>query len=167
MKKPQGRAPTVLGISPNTRGMGYAALDGPTEILETGVSRARLFGTLTCMRRLRALFSFYQPDLIAIESNRGKGLVKGSVAASILRAVTEEAKRYSIPIIVYSRDDVRAVFSQYQAHTRYQIGKRITEWLPELTPKLPRRSVWWEKKDENLAVFDAIAIALTHYHNTR
>lgn len=167
MKKSQGRAPTVLGISPNSLGMGYAALDGPTEILETGITRARLFGSLTCIRRLRALLTFYQPDLIAVESSRGKGLVKGSVAARILRAVTEEAKRHSIPIIVYSRDDVRAVFSQYQAHTRYQIGKRITEWLPELTPKLPRRREWWDKRDEELAIFDAVAIALTHYHNTR
>jgi len=167
MKKPKGRAPTVLGISPNSYGMGYAAFDGPTAILETGLTRARLFGYLSCIRRLRALVSFYQPDLIAIEGNRGKGLIKGPVAARIFRSTIEEAKRLSIPIIVYSRDDVVAVFRQYGAPTRYQIAKRLTEWLPELTPKLPRRREWWDTKDVNLAIFDAAAIALVHYHNTQ
>lgn len=167
MKNAQGRAPTVLGVSANTYGMGYAALDGPRDILETGVTRAAFFGYRSCVNRLRALASFYQPDLIAIESNRGKGLVKGKVAGRVFRAITEEAKRLKIPIIVYTRDDVIAVFEQFQAPTRYQIAKRITEWLPELTPKLPRRRNFWDTKDINLSIFDAVAVALVHYHNTQ
>lgn len=147
--------------------MGYAALDGPDEILETGTTRAALFAYQSSVHRFRALANFYQPDLVALESNHGKGLVKGQLAARIFRAVTEEAKNLKIPVIVYSRDDVLAVFGQFGATTRYQVAKKITEWLPELTPKLPRQREWWQPKDAGLTQFDAVAIALVHYHNAQ
>jgi hypothetical protein len=58
---------------------------------------------------------------------------------------------------------VRSLFAQTGATTKYGIAEVIAKRFPELAPHLPRPRKPWNSEAEMMAVFDAVAFALTLY----
>jgi mitochondrial fission protein ELM1 len=80
------------------------------------------------------------------------------------RRIEEYAEKKSLLINKYSRNDIRFVFSSFNAHSKHEIAKVITENIKNLPVVLPNKRKSHQPKHYSMSIFDAIALGTTHYY---
>ena len=153
----------VLAIDPTTSGFGFVVLEGRERLIDWGVKEVAGEKRSSCLRAIASLMNRYQPDLVAVESpimgkSRRCERVRELIGSIVKLAIERRVRTRAI-----SRAQVREVFIQEGARTKHEIATAITVRLPELAPRLPRFRQPWMPEDGRMAIFDALAIALTFY----
>jgi Holliday junction resolvasome RuvABC endonuclease subunit len=162
------RAPArVLAIDPTARGFGFIILEGPRLVVDWGVKSARATSIKReqqLLGRVGDLVCQYRPQVIILEKtdtigNRRSGRVRLFIAGIENMAVWQE-------IIVRKTliSQVRRVFLAFGARNKHEIACVVAMHLPEIALRLPRRRKPWMSEDYRMAIFDAAALALTHFY---
>jgi hypothetical protein len=73
------------------------------------------------------------------------------------------AKERRITVVRCSRDEVLSVFGRMGAKSKDDIAAVVARLVPELGPRLPHRRRIWESEHHSMAIFEAAALALTHF----
>ena len=63
----------------------------------------------------------------------------------------------------YSRSKVRGTFLKHGAFTKQEIAEVITREFPEFEPHLPPKRSIYRPESARMSIFDATALAMTHY----
>ena len=157
----------VIALFPRTYGFGYAIFDGPLDPLDWGLNRPRnLLKRQENLRRIKELVEFYQPDQIVIDAGPKSGTKEHNRTNALIKDILNFAKNSGIAAHTYTPDRVKAAFQNLKPNTKYERAKRIVEWLPVLSSRLPRKHKPWMREDYRLGIFEAIALALAfYYHN--
>ena len=151
----------VLGIHPTSRGYGWALLGGPNLILDWGIASAKARRSARSLTRFKRLLAKYHPHAVVFEEFEGCVARRAARIQALSRAMIREARLKKSGAFVYSRAEVRAEFPG--ATTRYEIAQGVAERLPPLRRRMPPVRKPWMSEDERQCIFDAAALALTHY----
>ncbi|MCU7867428.1 MAG: hypothetical protein KZQ98_02695 [Candidatus Thiodiazotropha sp. (ex Lucinoma borealis)] len=116
------------------------------------------------VEKFEKLLAFYAPVTVVLEHS-GESQ-RGQKAKTLINQLATVAKKHGIAVHRYSRTAVQDVFAQFNATTKYEIAKTICTWLPALAPRMPHFRRPWMSEDYRMGIFDAIALALTHYYVT-
>ena len=73
------------------------------------------------------------------------------------------ANAEKLKVILYSRDQIRDVFEQFGAVTKYEISKVLLTEFKKLELREPKKRKTWESESHNMPIFDALSLALTWY----
>lgn len=164
MKHTTPRPPRVLSFCPSTRGFGYAVFEGPGEIIDWGVNAIpnKLAGKR--LLRMRALIEWYAPDVLVVENCAGQGSRRGAQVRRQTRKLVDAGRRQHIRVRSYSRAMVRQCFARFDAKGKDAIARVIAGEFPELEPRLPPPRRPWMSESLGMSMFDAAALALTHFY---
>lgn len=154
----------ILALSPTTRGIGFSLFEGPQKPIDWGIKEARIRKNARCLAKVSELIAFYEPDAIVVEDHTDESSRRSRRVKQLIQSVLDLAEKKHIAVRVFSRSMVHAAFSQFGAHTKYDIAKAIATWLPEFEERLPRYRKPWMTEDYRMGIFDAIALALTYYY---
>jgi Holliday junction resolvasome RuvABC endonuclease subunit len=154
----------VLAIDPTSRGFGFAVLEGPRKLIDWGVKQLRKEKTARSILQSKELMARYCPDVVVVEDWQGRGSRRCLRIGNLIRAIRTMAERRRISTRCFSRFRVRQAFASWHAWTKYQIAIAIARQLPELKSRLPRYRKPWMSEDERMAIFDAVAFALTYFY---
>lgn len=154
----------VLAIDPTTKGFGFAVLEGPNELVDWGVrSAAAIDKNTTTLELISELTERYRPDVIALQDCRQGNWRRCERVRDLLWEVSRLALREKISIRLISRARMKTTFAGLGAKTKHEIAGVIAKRLPEFAPRQPRYRQPWMPEDYNMSIFDAVALALTHY----
>lgn len=153
-----------LSFYPNTRGFGYACTEGPSEVIDCGVATVRPVGNDKLIERARRFIEYYEPTLILVQNGDGKYSRQGKRVSSLIREIISFAAKEQIPIKQYTREQVRFVFEQFGAKTKYEVAQKIISWLPEMKYREPKARKIYTSEDYNMGVFDALSLVFTHIY---
>lgn len=154
----------TLAIDPTSRGFGYALFEGPQTPLDWGTTEIRSDQNLKSLERITKLIRFYHPEVLILEDcskEQGRRCERTKI---LLDQIAEYAQSQKIPLVKYSSDRVREVFSFFDVDNKQQIAQKICEWLPELAPRIPPERKPWMSEDRRMGIFDAVALILTYYY---
>jgi Holliday junction resolvasome RuvABC endonuclease subunit len=154
---------SVLAIDPASRGLGYAILEGPDRLIDWGVKRCTDNSPSRSLDILEALIARYRPDVLVVEDSCCPGSRRCPRVDEILRQILRLARAHKIRTRRYSRSKIRAALG---ARSKHQIAQSIVEHFPELQPRLPAQRKPWESEAYAMAIFDAVALALTFFRLT-
>lgn len=154
----------VLALHPNPLGFGYAFLENPQEPWDCGMVRIRPVSNRDCMKRIKGFIDYYEPVLVIIGTPEDNYSFKGIRVKSLINEIAEFTKGKGIEVKQYSREDIRVVFEQFGAKSKYEIAKKIIEWLPQFANKLPEVKKPWMAEDYKMGMFDALSLAITHFY---
>jgi hypothetical protein len=150
----------VMAFYPNARGFAYVIFEGPFYPVDWGVSDVlhKEGRVSACVRRLSALMDRYRPDcLILREGSEG-----GTSSAKTLGETAEElAGRKGVPTYQVSRQDIQRAFAHLGSPTRCAIAESIAKQIPMFAPLMPPPRKIWNGEDRRMALFDAVALAVT------
>ncbi len=76
---------------------------------------------------------------------------------------TTLAESENLTLVRYSKRRVKETFREAGAITRHEIAQAIAAHVPALSHRMPGMRKLWQSEDHRLAIFDAAALALTHY----
>lgn len=156
--------PVVLGIFPNARGFGFALMESPSELLDYGSKTFRPLTNDKCIKGVKNILDYYKPKLILLRNEESKDFRGSKRIKQLLVHLKVIAKNTSVEVKSYSRNEIRFVFSQFKAKTKYEIATTLAKWLPQLKKRLPKPRQLWMPEDHRMGMFDALSLVFTHYY---
>jgi Holliday junction resolvasome RuvABC endonuclease subunit len=153
----------VLAIDPTSRGFGYAYFEGKDDLVDWGTKQIDVAENIRCIFQIREIIQRFRPNVIALEDPRGEGSRRCYRICKLIKAICALAAKHHTKARCFSRDQVRKVFAEYNAQTKYRIAIAVSIQFPELQAHLPRFRKPWMNEDERMAIFDAASFAITYY----
>jgi len=156
----------VLSLYPNSRGLGYVCLESPQLLKESGVLTIRPIFNGKILERIIKFVNFFKPEIIVVK-DYGLGHSRQSKrGVELVESIAKYAEEIKVPVYRYTRQQMRDVFEQFEATSKYEIAKKIVSWFPQLESHTPRIRKPWMAEDYYMGEFDAIALAVTHQYLT-
>ncbi|MCU7933932.1 MAG: hypothetical protein KZQ99_03510 [Candidatus Thiodiazotropha sp. (ex Dulcina madagascariensis)] len=152
----------ALSIYTTPRGFSFTVFKGATYPVDWGVKEARNKNYIESVKQVDGLINYYEPEVLVIEDIAESR--RGDRARKFITKVANLGKIQGISVVRYSRPQVRDVFEQFGATTKYQIAIAIGTWLPQIAPHRPAFRKPWMSEDNRMAIFDATALALTYFY---
>lgn len=156
----------ILSFYPNARGLGYACIEMPQNLKDSGVITIQPISNKKLLERITKFVEFYTPTIIVVKDYNSSYSRHSKRVAELVESITNYAKEVKVPIYRYSRQQVRDVFEQFGAKSKYEIAQKIIYWFPQLASRAPKIRKAWTDEDYNMGIFDALALAITHKYLT-
>jgi hypothetical protein len=151
----------ILALELRYRRFGFAALEVPRELLDTGVRTFR--SAAQTAEVLRPLVMLFSPSVIVIKiAVHNDVRYRGGIAA-IVRCIRREAAARSIPVDRVTTAWVRNELGGSTRNKEY-IARLVIQTFPSLAWKLPptRERKPWVSEGWNMVIFDAVAAGLAY-----
>jgi hypothetical protein len=138
-------------------------MEGSRRLLECGAKQYRANDgdlVLALQKRINPLFVLFAPSVVVVkELSRAQ---EESRVKTVITVIRQAAAKRSIQLVFIRAWEVQNLFGQPGRHTRHAVASRIALLFPELAWKLPPARKPWQSEPHNLAVFDALALALAY-----
>lgn len=154
----------VLALYPNTNGFGYAYFEDMTEPTDCGVAVIRPVNNDANIERMEHFIKYYKPTTLVLLKYDKKLANKGKRVRELLDRTAKLGLKHNCIVKLYTRDQVRSIFKRYRAKTKQQIAKKIGEAFESVRHRVPEPRKEWEAESYNMGLFDAISLAVTHFH---
>lgn len=152
----------ILAIAPNSRGFGFVLFQAPKKLLDWGVKEARVDKNARCIVLIARLMERVQPSALIIEDWLYDRCRRSPRVKALLGELANLTSDNGITVYTYSRCQVRDTFGA-AGKSKDAIAVAIAESVPALLPWLPRKRRIWESEHHSMAIFEAAALAFTHY----
>lgn len=153
----------VFAIYPNANGFGFVYMDGPRKLLDYGVVRMNPISNSKTLEKIKESLGYFQPSLLILLDPEGKSSRTGFRIRNLISRITDFAKQENLAVVHISRDQIRDVFENFGARTKYEISQWFLAEFKELETRKPKERKLWTSEDRNMAVFDALSLAITWF----
>ncbi len=143
----------ALGIRPQR--IGVAVLEGSQRLVEWGTRKARYDDEARILKHLDALIERFDPDFLIVKNYKSGEAPKAARVAALL---VERGLEWGVGFRKVSEEDVYLEYRQVEPNSRFEVAVAISRVFPELADRLPRPQVAWEREDDRMVVFEAVAL---------
>ena len=154
----------VLAIYLSSRGFAFALFEGPLSPYDWGVHVARgPRKNACCLRRIEKILAGYEPDALVTQDTTSTGTRRTARIQQLNLSIGEIAETQGVPTHAYSRIHVRGCFASLPVVTKQTMAEAIAKSIPAFERYLPPQRKPWMSEHARMALFDAAALALTHF----
>lgn len=154
----------VFAVYPNANGFGFVYMENARKLIDFGAIRVRPLGNKKVMERIKQSINYLRPSIIIVQEAESKSSRTGNRVKNLIRNIVVMAKEANLKVVQFSRDQIRDVFEQFGATTKYEISQVLIKEFTELEDKLPKKRKLWTSEDRNMAIFDALSLGITWYY---
>ncbi len=155
---------TILCLYPNSYGVAYALFDSPQDLADYGLGRVRPVDNKRSIAKVKRYLDYFKPDIVfvrSLDNHKGKQHRRNQ---KLVNLICRLSKEQNLEVHRYTRSQIKEVFNQFEATTKYQISKKLIEWFPQLEAfEFPKRKAWMNES-HNVGVFDAASLGVVHYY---
>jgi len=166
MKQILAKGRRVLAVYPSSEGLGFALFQDENTALDWGIKTAVNNDNQIYLRKFIDLINFYEPDTVIIRDISASKTPSERIGRLIV-LMGRAARAHEVYPYYYSRNQILKRFERYGAKTKADIARIIGEHLPELTFYQPPVRKCWESENVRMSIFDAAALALTHFYRKK
>ncbi|MBK8243303.1 MAG: hypothetical protein IPK88_07750 [Saprospiraceae bacterium] len=153
----------VYALYPNANGFGFVYLENPRKLLDYGAVRINPISNRKVLERIKRSFDYLRPSIVIIQDPNGIASRSGRRVHRLMDKIIAMANEEKLKVVMYSRDQIREVFEQFGAVTKYEIAKVLLTEFKELGLREPKKRKTWESESHNMPIFDALSLALTWF----
>ncbi|MBK8484744.1 MAG: hypothetical protein IPL31_10490 [Saprospiraceae bacterium] len=154
----------VFAIYPNANGFGFVYMENARKLIDFGAVRVNPISNRKVLERIKKSFDYFRPTLVIALNPDGNSSRTGYRIRKLIKKITLFAEEEKLPVLQYSRDQIRDVFEQFGVVTKYEISQWLLTEFKELETRKPRERKLWTSEDRNMAIFDALSLALTWFY---
>jgi hypothetical protein len=154
----------LLAIDPTSRGFAFAVLEAPAFLVDWGSKSARAKSG-GVVRKVDALLSRYQPDVLVLEDLAADGARRRKRARREIGSIERRALKCGVRVEKVSRLATLDTFAPEKS--KYDVALRLAEMFPVLANGLPRKRNTWRPEEARMSVFDALGIAAATVERAR
>lgn len=152
----------LLAIAPSTGGVGFAVLEGPETLVDSGVKRVKGDNkNAQSLKKVEELIAHYQPGTLVLEDAAAKGSRRSPRIRRLCQQIIKMAESHKVNVKLYSRDQVMKTFFPDRQGTKYALAEIVAQrFFEQLGFQLPPKRKTWESEPRPMALFDAVAVVL-------
>lgn len=162
--KGQREGGTIMAIASAYRGLGYVAFEQAGVIFDWGRLEVREKARSVWLLKARELLQLLQPSVLVLEDVHHKSCKRSTRTRELIRALGGAAKGGRIAVVWVPRAEMLGMFKRMGAGNKDDIAAVVAKAVPELAPRLPPRRRIWEGEHFAMGIFEAAALALTHFN---
>lgn len=154
----------VLAIAISSNRFAYVAFKGPlspvgwdTRSIDPKARNAAVVDDIA------ELIGRYEPDVVVLPDIGSCHRRRAPRTRRLPYLIQNYARGQAIDVYSYSRQQVRACFEPAGALARHEIAHAIAARVHELGLLAPKIRKLWQREPRSLCLFDAAALAMTHY----
>jgi hypothetical protein len=149
----------ILGISPSSRGFGFAVIEKGGALIDWGVKVVRNGDkNARSLAYVDYLITHWRPYLIAIESTKGSR--RGPRVQELSKQIITFALDKEVKVKQLSRQKINRELLHDEKATKQRMAEYLAARFPEeLSFRLPRRRRLWTSEDYPMDIFDAVGLA--------
>jgi hypothetical protein len=152
-----------LILYPNMKGLGYILCESPKDLINYGILNvAPLQREYT--KRLKHFVKRYKPTIIILRGYRKRHNHISKRVKTTIRNFEKIADQCDIPVVRYSREQIKEIFVAFGSTTKYEISKNIATWYPELRERLPDLRKNSKSEHYQMGIFDTFSLMITHFY---
>ena len=156
---------TVLALYPTRYGVAYALFSSPNLMIEFGIGNVQPINNRKVMKRVKKYIEHFKPSVIITRNLLDLKGRKSKRTQRLIEAICNQAKKQNLEVHSYSRTQIREVFKEFGAESKYEISHKIIEWFEELKGyEFPIRKKWMAE-NYNAGIFDAVSLAVVYWYN--
>jgi len=154
----------VVALDLRSRKIGFAVMEGSRKLLDWGIKGCRTHRDLAhvAQKRIAPVLTLFAPSVVILESASSRKAEEPR-REIISTAIQAEVLRRSIDLVFVRKDETWGALGKGEPINKQKIAAHIVLLFPELTWKLPQERKPWQSEHHNMAVFDAIALALAYW----
>lgn len=158
----------VLAIFANGRGFGLAVMKNALSLIDAYMVslKYRPVANKHLLEKLKEKIDYYKPDVVILEEPTGYGSRKGKRVHKFIDSIREHTRSVGLKVFSYSRNDIRFVFSNFNASTKFEIANVICENIPTLEKRRPEKRKYYQSEQYAMSIFDAVSLGITHYYQS-
>ncbi|MBK8241875.1 MAG: hypothetical protein IPK88_07785 [Saprospiraceae bacterium] len=153
---------TIFAMYPNTNGFGFVYMENVRKLVGFGSVRFNPISNKRILERIKKMFEDFPPTHIVLLNPESKVSRTGKRTKKLINEIMAFAESEKLPVIQYSRDQIRDVFRPKHV-TKYEIAKHLLTEFEELKVYKPAERKLWMSEDRNMAIFDSLSLALTWF----
>ena len=154
----------VYAIYPNAQGFGFVYMENARKLLDYGAVRINPISNRKVFEKIKQALDYFRPSIVILLDPEGKSSRTGNRIKELIKKIVAHAAEMNLPIVQYSRDQIKDVFEQFGATTKYGISQVLLKEFTELEAKSPKERKLWASEDRNMAIFDALSLAVTWFY---
>jgi hypothetical protein len=154
----------VFAVYPNANGFGFVYMENARKLLDYGAVRINPISNRKVLEKIKRTLEYFRPSIVILLDPEGKSSRAGNRVKELVRKIAAHAVEVNLPIVQYSRDQIKDVFQQFGAITKYDISQVLLKEFKELETKAPKERKLWTSEDRNMAIFDALSLAMTWFY---
>lgn len=159
-----GKSNLVLALYPNSNGFGFVYMEDARKLLDFGSVRINPINNIKIIGRIKHSILYLRPAIVILQDPNGKCSRTGERVINLIEKITSLSEEMDLKVMKLSRDQIRDVFEQFGGSTKYEISQILITYFKELEAKLPKKRKLWTSEDRNMAIFDALSLALTWFY---
>ncbi|MBK7800086.1 MAG: hypothetical protein IPJ53_13370 [Saprospiraceae bacterium] len=163
MKTSTEKMKIICAIYPNANGFGFVYLENARKLIDFGAVRINPISNRKVLERIKKCFKYFQPTLVITLDPDGKSSRVGRRTKKLINKIIAFAESEKLSVVQYTRDQIRDVFEGFGKTTKYEIAQFLLSEFTELEPKRPRERKLWMSEDRNMAIFDALSLAMSWF----
>jgi hypothetical protein len=153
----------ILSLDPTTKGFGYVLFELPFRLVAWGLAHISGDKKAGALLRLTKLLDTIHPEAVVFEDTNAPGSRRHYRMRSLIEALSALAREKGHAVYAVARKAVLEHFSHGEERaTKYSVAQDLARLFPEIADKLPPRRKAYMSQDERMAIFDALALAVTH-----
>jgi hypothetical protein len=150
----------ILAVAPLSRGLGYAVMEGPGNLVACGnkaVLRDKNAGALAWVKKF---IQFYQPAVLVLPNVNAADTRRAARIKMLHRKIVALAKKHELKVRLISVTRVRKQLLGDAKATKFAVAQTLAEKFPvELGTRLPPKRRPWISEDPRMDIFDAVGLA--------
>lgn len=154
----------ILSIYPNSRGFGYVCIESTNKILDLGIVTVRQRANDRVLSRIKKFVDFFHPTIILVKDYGDMSRGRAKRRYELTEKMVVFANERKLPLVQYTRKQIRDVFEQFGVTTKYEIAQKLITWYPLLAARTPKIRKPWMDEDYHMGIFDAFSLAVTYYY---
>ncbi|MBK8484896.1 MAG: hypothetical protein IPO86_06790 [Saprospiraceae bacterium] len=164
MKTQSEKPKIVYAIYPNANGFGYVYMNSPRKLLDFGVVRINPICNFRILEKIKSSISYFKPAILILLDPESKSSRTGNRIKKLIDKISVYAQSENLQISQISRDQIRDVFENFGVSIKFEISQWLLTEFKELETRRPRERKLWTSEDRNMAIFDALSLALTWFY---
>jgi hypothetical protein len=164
MKNSSIKRRIVFSIYPDANGYGFVFMENARKLIDFGVIRINPINNAIVLKKIVKAIDYFKPSIVIILDPNGKSSRTGLRVINLIKKIAQYANNVNLSVSTISRDQIRDTFQIFEAVTKFDISQTLIKAFPELERKLPRKRNLWTSEDRNMAIFDALSLAITWYY---
>ena len=154
----------IISLYFNAIGFGFVLMKNPLEVIEKGMICITPIDNQEVLKKVKHLIRKTKPERIVIEDYTGEGSNKSKRIIALLKTIKAYAKQKGIVLSSYSREQIKLVFSNWHAETRFEIAEVIARNVEAFSNLLFDKPKYPKTEHFRSAQFDSASLGITHYY---
>jgi len=158
------RKELILAIAPSSRGFGFAVLEGGKTLVDWGVKSVTGDKNVVTLKKAERMVADYNPSVLVLNDAAARDSRRSRRVQELTKKIIAMASTGKVKVALLSRNQVMRAFFADGRGTKHAVARLLAKRFPEeLGHRLPPKRKPWVSEDYRMGIFDAVALAVSHF----